>query len=162
MALTSFEIKNRQPLADGRAFADVGPYLQLDGTARFAVDPDHPLNQGITDLGLAPRDGNGLVHFSADLRILAPEDSRRGNRRLLFDVPNRGNRLALRMLNCAPPQTVPSAPLDVGDGFLMRHGYTVVWCGWQHDVPAVDGLMQCAFMSPMPKRQAGRSRARSW
>jgi len=24
----------------------------------------------------------------------------------------------------------------------MRHGYTIVWCGWQHDVPAVDGLMR--------------------
>src|SRR5205807_2193080 len=36
----------------------------------------------------------------------------------------------------------PSAPLDPGEGFLMRHGYTVVWCGWQHDVPAVDGLMR--------------------
>jgi hypothetical protein len=23
----------------------------------------------------------------------------------------------------------------------MRHGYTVAWCGWQHDVPRVDGLM---------------------
>jgi len=46
------------------------------------------------------------------------------------------------MLNRAPRQTVPSAPLDVGDGFLMRQGYTVVWCGWQHDVPAVDGLMR--------------------
>src|SRR5690349_25118794 len=24
----------------------------------------------------------------------------------------------------------------------MRHGYTVVWCGWQHDVPEADGLMR--------------------
>ena len=24
----------------------------------------------------------------------------------------------------------------------MRRGYTLVWCGWQHDVPAVDGLMR--------------------
>ena len=24
----------------------------------------------------------------------------------------------------------------------MRHGYTVVWCGWQHDVPDIDGLMR--------------------
>src|SRR3989441_1076896 len=23
----------------------------------------------------------------------------------------------------------------------MRHGYTVAWCGWQHDVPRRDGLM---------------------
>ena len=127
MALTSLEINTRQPLAAGHAFGDVGPDLQLDGTAHFEVDPDHPQNQGITDLALAPRDGDGLVHFSADIGILAPEDPRRGNRRLLFDVPNRGNRLALRMLNCVPPQTVPSAPLDTGDRFLMRHGYT--WCG---------------------------------
>ncbi len=48
--------------------------------------------------------------------------------------------MALRFFNRAPPITVPSAPLDPGDGFLMRHGYTVVWCGWQHDVPSVSGL----------------------
>ena len=35
----------------------------------------------------------------------------------------------------------PSAPLDPGNGFLMRHGYTVVWCGWQADVPPAPGLM---------------------
>jgi len=153
MALTSLEINTRQPLADGRAFGDVGPYLQLDGTAHFAVDPNHPLNQGINDLALAPRDGDGLVHFSADFRILAPEDPRRGNRRLLFDVPNRGNRLALRMLNRAPPQTVPSAPLDTGDGFLMRRGYTLIWCGWQHDVPPGAGLMRIHVPDA---QQAGR------
>ena len=37
--------------------------------------------------------------------------------------------------------TDPSAPLDPGNGFLMRQGYTIAWCGWQHDVPLVDGLM---------------------
>jgi hypothetical protein len=142
VAITSLEINTRQPLGAGRAFGDVGPYLQLDGTAHFAVDPDHRLNLGITDLHLAPRDDKGLVHFAADVRILTPEDPRRGNRRLLLEVPNRGNRLAMWMLNRAPRQTVPSAPLEVGDGFLMRQGYTVVWCGWQHDVPAVDGLMR--------------------
>src|SRR5262249_29573035 len=75
-------------------------------------------------------------------RIVVPEDHRRGNHRLLLEVPNRGNRLAMWMLNRAPRQTVPSAPLEVGDGFLMRQGYTVVWCGWQHDVPTGDGLMR--------------------
>jgi hypothetical protein len=122
----------------------VGHYIQLDGTAHFAVDPAHPLNNFITDIQLAPRDGDGRVHFSADIRILAPEDPRRGNHRLLFDVPNRGNRLALGTFNRVPRPIDPSAPTDAGDGFLMRHGYTVVWCGWQHDVPALDGLMRIA------------------
>jgi hypothetical protein len=142
VAVTDLEINSRQPLSDGRAFGAVGPYTQLDATAHFGVDPDHPANCCITDLQLAPREPDGLVRFCADVRILTPEDPGRGSRRLLLDVPNRGSRLGLWMLNRAPRQTVPSAPLDPGDGFLMRQGYTVVWCGWQHDVPAVEGLMR--------------------
>src|SRR5579863_667821 len=142
MAVIRLEIKSRQPLVDGRAFGDVGRYVQLDGTAHFAVDPAHPLNRVITDIDLAAREGDGLVRFSADFRILTPEDPQRGNHRLLFDVPNRGNRLALATFNRVPRPINPSAPTDPGSGFLMRHGYTVVWCGWQHDVPATEGLMR--------------------
>src|SRR5690349_9441424 len=83
MAVTALEIRIRQPLAGGREFGSVGHYIQLDGTAHFAVDPAHPLNSCITDIQLAPRNGDGRVHFSADIRILTPEDSRRGNHRLL-------------------------------------------------------------------------------
>ena len=43
MAVTALEIKLRQPLAGGRDFRSVGHYIQLDGTAHFAVDPAHPL-----------------------------------------------------------------------------------------------------------------------
>jgi hypothetical protein len=142
MAIIALEINARQSLAGGRGFGVVGPYLQLDGSAHFAVDPGHPGNRCITDLDLVPRDSDGRVRFAADLRILTPEDQQRSNRRLLFDVVNRGNRLALAMFNRVPRPITPSVPLDCGDGFLMRHGYTVVWCGWQHDVPAVDGLMR--------------------
>jgi hypothetical protein len=81
------------------------------------------------------------VRFAADVTILTPCEPERGNRRLLLDVPNRGNRLAMRFLNSAPP-AVPGTPIDPGDGFLMRQGYTVAWCGWQHDVPDVPGLMR--------------------
>ena len=142
MAVVRLEIKTRQPLADGREFGDVGSYQQLDGTAHFAVDPAHPLNCAITDINLAERGGDGLVHFTADVRILAPVDQARGNHRLLFDVPNRGNRLALATFNGVKRPIDPAAPTDAGNGFLMRYGYTVVWCGWQHDVPEADGLMR--------------------
>ena len=142
MAVIACEFTSRCALADGRAFGAVGPYEQLDGIAHFAVDPTSPCNRDITDLHLAPRDDNSLVRFAADVRILRPVDSQRGNHRLLLDVPNRGNRLALWMFNHAPRPAAPSAPLDPGNGFLMRQGYTIVWCGWQHDVPTVDGLMR--------------------
>ena len=142
MAVVRLEIKTRQPLADGREFGDVGRYQQFDGTAHFAVDPGHPLNCAITDIDLAERGRDGLVHFASDIRILAPADQARGNHRLLFDVLNRGNRLALATFNGVPRPINPAGPTDAGNGFLMRRGYTVVWCGWQHDVPETHGLMR--------------------
>ena len=78
MAVVRLEIKTRQPLADGRKFAHVGCYEQLDGTAHFAVDPAHRLNCAVTDIDLAERRRDGLVHFTADVRILAPADQARG------------------------------------------------------------------------------------
>jgi hypothetical protein len=94
MAMLAFEINKRQPLDEGRPFGTTGPYEQIDGTAHFGVDPAHPDNRGITDIALAPRDPTGLVRFAADVTILTPCEPERGNRRLLLDIPNRGNRLA--------------------------------------------------------------------
>jgi hypothetical protein len=117
MAVVRLEIKTHRPLAEGREFGDVGRYQQFDGTAHFAVDRTHPLNRVITDIHLAESEGDGLVHFAADFRILAPEDPARGNHRLLFDVPNRGNRLALGTFNGVPRPINPAAPTDPATGF---------------------------------------------
>ena len=110
IAVVRLEIKTRQPLADGRKFDNVGCYEQLDGTAHFAVDPAHRLNCAVTDIDLAQRRRDGLVHFTADVRILAPADQARGNHRLLFDVPNRGNRLALATFNGVPRRSILPGP----------------------------------------------------
>ncbi|MDQ3828274.1 MAG: alpha/beta hydrolase domain-containing protein, partial [Candidatus Tectomicrobia bacterium] len=136
MAVTALEIKTRKPFAQGIAFGDIGAYEQLDGTVHFAVDPDHPRNAGITDLTRAPRNGHGLVQCSADFRILQPVARQHGNRRLLLDIVNRGNPTVLTNFNSAVGRMEP------GNGFLMRQGYTVVWCGWQDDVPATPGLIR--------------------
>ena len=60
MAVTSIEIKERGPYAEGTLFGDAGAYEQLDGTVHFAVDPSKPANSLITDLGLAPKNPAGL------------------------------------------------------------------------------------------------------
>lgn len=131
MAVTGLEITRRAVLAGGKAFGDTGSYEYLVGTVRFAVYPDHPANAGITDLHLAPRGMDGRVHFSADFALLQPVEQQRGNGCLVFDVVNRGQKIAVNVLNNGGPE-----PDSLGNGFLMRHGFTVAWCGWQHDVPA--------------------------
>ena len=136
MAVTALEIKTCSPFAQGKTFGDVGPYQQLDGTVHFAVDPNRPANAGIADLQRAPRDAHGLVRCSADVRLLQPVALQRGNQRLLLDIVNRGNPTVLTNFNSAVGR------LEPGNGFLMRQGYTVVWCGWQDDVPATPGLIR--------------------
>ena len=141
MAVTSLRITRRSLVLDGRPFGAAGAYEKIMGVLRIGVDPVHPANQAITDLAAAPRNTAGLVECEADFYLLKPYDSARGNRRLLLDVPNRGRKVALGLLNSTPRVPDPATPEDFGNGFLMRWGYTVAWCGWQHDVPRRDGLM---------------------
>ena len=35
----------------------------------------------------------------------------------------------------------PATEADLGDGFLTRQGYTLVWVGWQFDVQRGNNLM---------------------
>src|SRR5919201_1175347 len=141
MTATRLEIHARSVVLDGRPFGEAGAYEKIAGTLRFETDPDDPRHEAITDLALAPRNARGHVESAADFYLLKPVDPRRGNRRLLVDVPNRGRKVALGMFNSTPRVPDPSTPEDFVNGFLMRHGYTVAWCGWQHDVPRRDGLM---------------------
>src|SRR5712691_6404689 len=118
------------PLMEAKAFGDVGPYAELSGEAFFAVDPANEMNAGITDLALAPRRADGCVSFSADVRILKPAESRRGNRGIFLEVVNRGGSIFERMTE--PGAMGPNTRLS--EGWLLQRGFTVVSCGWQHDV----------------------------
>jgi hypothetical protein len=132
-------IDHIESFAAGKAFARVGAYERLSGRVEFAVDPQHPAYQQVVDIDLAPRDASGRVTYSTDLCILRPADLATGNRRLIYDVNNRGNKRLLRDFNDAPEATEnatnsASSVADAGNGFLMRYGYTVVWSGWQGDL----------------------------
>jgi hypothetical protein len=140
MAVLALEIRSRQPFAEGRAFGDAGAYERIEGLVQFAVDPTYAANRGIVDLDKAPRDDEGRVQFAADFSILQPVDASRGSGRLLFEVVNRGRRNVSKHLNRAPAAD-PSDTIDPGDGFMMRHGWTVGWCGWQWDVVRGPGLL---------------------
>jgi hypothetical protein len=139
--LTRLEIERREPFAGGMAFGDTGPYEIIAGVAHFAVDPKHQRNRQVVDLDLAPRNDRGLVECSSDFFILAPKDKHKGNGALLYDVNNRGNKLALRFFNGAAGVNDPRDREHAGDGFLMRHGYTIVWSGWIGELLSGEGRM---------------------
>jgi hypothetical protein len=114
----------------------VGAYRRIEGIARYAVDPEHVANAGITDLKLAERAADGRVLFDGDISMLVPDDLSNASGALMVEVPNRGNRIAPRSFNQAPFDLTPTDDIDMGDGFLMRHGWCIAWVGWQWDMPA--------------------------
>jgi hypothetical protein len=126
------------------AFGASGPYEKLRGTVYFAVDPADARNAVVFDLDKAPRNSQGLVEFSADFYILKPVDMAKSNRHLFFEVNNRGNKIALQLLDDTPPganNNNPTTATDLGNGFLLRQGYTIAWVGWGADIaPGVDRL----------------------
>lgn len=132
MAVDRLEITRRAPYLEGQEFGKGRRYERIDGTAHYAVDPDHDANRAITDLALADRT-DGKVRFSGDFTLLIPSDG--GNRSLLFEIPNRGNRVLTRLFNQAPFDLMPTDEINAGDGHLMDQGWTLAWVGWQWDVP---------------------------
>ncbi len=147
MPVTRLEILERTPYEGGRAFGAAGAYERIDAIAHYAVDPANPANASVVDLALAERGEDGLVHFSGDVTIVKPVDPALGNRALLSQVPNRGNRSVAR-LNLTPVAAVTTAEVLPGDGFLFEQGWTVAWAGWQWDVPRTPERVRIGLTPP--------------
>src|SRR3954467_10127418 len=137
--LVRIELSERSDVLGGKPFGPAGPYERLIGKAFFAVDPKLPANRIICDIDKAPRNESGLVEFSSDLYVLKPRDPKNGNGAVLYEVSNRGHKGMLAMYNRASAAGDPRTAAEFGDNFLMEHGYTLVWLGWQFDVPRTEG-----------------------
>jgi Alpha/beta hydrolase domain len=140
--ITRIAIKRREPFAKGYEFPITGAYEKLVGKIYGEVDPKNRLNKVIVNLDKAPRNRRGKVEYWSDFCILKPLDMARGNGKIFYDAPNRGGKRIVAFLNDAPQSNDPSTIEDAGNGFLMRQGYTIVWCGWQGDLtPQKDWLV---------------------
>jgi hypothetical protein len=128
-------IERREVILDGRAFGAAGPYEKLVGKVDFGLDPSLPRNADIVDLPLAPRNARGEAEASADFYMLKPVDPRRGNGRLFYEVGNRGGKAMLPTFQKGTGSLDPTSEAEFGDGALMRQGFTLLWMGWQWDVP---------------------------
>ncbi|HNY42010.1 MAG TPA: alpha/beta hydrolase domain-containing protein [Bryobacteraceae bacterium] len=140
--VTRIHIVERTDVLDGKPLGPAGSYEKVIAKARFALDPKLPANRLIHDLGLAAHNAQGKVEFSADLYVLKPRDPAQGNGVLLFEVSNRGGKGLLGRFNAATGSLDPSTPEQFGDLWLMKQGYTLVWLGWQWDLPNTPGLLR--------------------
>ena len=136
-----FVVEQKRPLAEGTSFGSAGAYERLDGTAYFEVDPKDPLNAIVVNLDKAPRNARGMVEFSSPFVILKPADMAKGNHKIFYAINNRGNQQAISYFNFGPGGNNPLTAANVGDGFLMRLGYTIVDAGWQGDLVAGGGRL---------------------
>jgi hypothetical protein len=129
------EVQSRSDLLAGQPFGAAGPYEKIAGKAFFAVDPSVPANKIVADLDKAPRNAAGKVEFSSDFYIIKPKNIAKGNGAVLYEVSNRGGKGMLGFFNHASGSANPGTAAEMGDGFLMRQGFTLLWVGWQFDVP---------------------------
>jgi hypothetical protein len=136
------DVQSRTDLASGKPFGAAGPYEKLIGRMYFEVDPGNDANRIITDIDKAPRNAGGRVEFSADFFLIKPKDMARGNGTVLYEVSNRGGKGMLAFYNQARSSLNPASDEEMGDGFLMQHGFTLLWVGWQFDPPGRDGLVR--------------------
>src|SRR5215510_14997984 len=139
-----------EPFVEGRIFGETGAYVRIKGIARGELDPKAPAHADIAGLDKAPRNARGMVEYEVDVFILRPADPAKGNGILFYEVLNRGNKqLGQRLHDLvggnAGVLNDPKTPDHAGNGFLFERGYTVMWSGWDPDVPTRNATMGARF-----------------
>lgn len=142
------------PTFEGKSFGKVGQYEKIRGKAYAEIDPDDARNAVITDLRLAPRNARNKVGYSFDFYIVRPIDASKANRKLFYEVSNRGRKLSGPMNGgSAGVDDDPRSAADAGDGFLLERGYTLAYSGWDFTAPSAGNLLTATF--PVAKNPDG-------
>lgn len=155
-AVERIEVKERVPFAPGVTYGESGAYEKIRGVAYFALDPKAAANAAIVDLTRAPRDARGRVLFSSEFVLLRPSGGQPSS--LIYDVNNRGGIAMLGQINGrSPANNDPATAADAGDGFLMRHGFSMLFSAWTWDVaPPAPGARPLVFAPPVAQGVKGR------
>ncbi|MDQ6758806.1 MAG: alpha/beta hydrolase domain-containing protein [Acidobacteriota bacterium] len=140
-AVTRIELVDRGDVLEGAPQGTAGAYERVAAKVYFSVDPKLAANRVIADIDLAQRNERGQVEFSADLYILKPRDPAKSNGTALVEISNRGGKGLLGMFDYAVPSPDPKEAKEFGDGFLLQQGFTLVWVGWEFDVPTSSKLL---------------------
>jgi hypothetical protein len=141
--ITTLTIEKVEPFAPGTTFGAAGAYERVVGKAKGELDPADPRNKAIVNLDKAPSNARGLVEYEVDFFLLRPADASKGNRKLLYEVNNRGRKFLMNWIMDAPDQARgavndPKEAKDAGNGLFFREGFVMAWSGWDPDAPKAD------------------------
>ena len=140
--VSKVEITSRQVILNGQTFGNYGAYELVRGKIYFEFDPANMANGRIVNIALAPRNERGMVEAWSDLVVLKPAEPGKGNGVALVEVSNRGGKFSPRYFNRGSGALEPDNRDSFGDGLLMKNGFTVIWIGWQFDVPDGNGRLK--------------------
>ncbi len=144
MAITEITVHAVGPFAEGQSFGAAGPYVRITGIAKGEIDPAAAANRVVADLDKAPRNVRGMVEYETDFFILRPAGPQPSGGVLVYDVTNRGRKVILGRLDEArgdADTNNPKAAKDVGLGFTLGRGWSLVWSGWDSGAPRVNNGM---------------------
>jgi hypothetical protein len=137
-----FDVQERREILAGRSFGLAGDYEIIAGRIYFAFDRGLEPNRIVADIDKVPVDDGGRVSHSADFYLVKPKRPEKGNGTLLLEVGNRGGKGLLSFFNLASGSLAPSTAEELGDGFLLERGFSLLWVGWQWDTPKRPGIMR--------------------
>ena len=160
--VTEINIAAVEPFAEGAGFGNAGAYERVRGAFKGELDPADARNKVIVNIDKAPRNAAGRVEYEAEFYILRPVEAARGSGKILYDVLNRGRKgMQLRFMDAQPASLAdtndPKTVKDVGNGFLLRRGYTLVWSSLDPDAPRSNNGMA---MKPVFATNSGAPIAR--
>ncbi len=137
--VASFSIDKRYDYTDTVLDEDISKinYELIEGKVFFELDPTLSENSLIVDIDRASINliEKNTVTFSSDFHLLRPKDSSKSNGILLVDILNRGKKTLSAYFD------VPNDN-STGIDFLINRGYTLLFLGWQFDVPKSDILLK--------------------
>jgi Alpha/beta hydrolase domain len=128
-------------------------YEEIRGRLFGEVDPELAENAIIQDIDAAPRNARGKVVYISTFTLLRPIGATKTSGVLLAPIPNRGHRTITSQHG--RPGSVPLA--------FFERGYSILWVGWQADLPehpaadvsAADLSME-SMLAPRARRPNGQ------
>jgi hypothetical protein len=109
------------------------PYVKTYGVISGVIDP----KEAIVNIGSQPKDASGMVDYTTQYEIIAPQAGSTADTVILVDAENRASAISLNSLNQSPGSTGGNTPdgqmwtTGMGNGYLQNNATAYGRVQWQ-------------------------------